>query len=176
MELGAEAVDRLQHIGVALHPAQVVGPGGPRHREGRILPLQRGDCRSHAFRGGGAIQVLPQPVLLHRLNHWQIPFLHPGGLQQLQIFSAVDRHRLRLAALRPGDLVVGLQEGRREFIHHHAAVFAVGDLGDDRRHRYSPQLLPIQPQGFVIGLHLAHQLGVGALGFDQRHDRDHFPL
>jgi len=31
VELGAEAVDRLKHIGVALHPAQIVGPGGARH-------------------------------------------------------------------------------------------------------------------------------------------------
>ena len=72
--------------------------------------------------------------------------------------------------------MVGLQESRREFIHHHATIFAVGDLGHDRGYWYSPQLLLAKTQSFVVRLHLAHQLGVGALGFDQCNDRDRFPL
>ena len=68
--------------------------------------------------------------------------------------------------------MVGLDEGLGEFIHHHAAVFPVGNLGNERRNGAAAQGHRAPPEGFVTGLHLAHQLGVGALGFDQRGDAD----
>ena len=65
---------------------------------------------------------------------------------------------------------MGLKKGGGELIHHHAAVLAIGDLGHDRGHGGAAQRLPAQPQGLIAGLHLAHQLGVGALGLDQGGD------
>ena len=172
VELGAELVHRLQHIGVALHPAEVVGPGGAGHREARIAGLEPGDRRRHRIRGGRAAHLLPKPLLPHRLNRWEGVGLHPGSLQQLQIFGAVDRHRATAAASAPGssDALMGLEEGGGEFIHHHAAVLAIGDLGHDRGHGGGAKRLPAQAEGLVAGLHLPHQLGVGALGLDQGGD------
>ena len=71
--------------------------------------------------------------------------------------------------------MVGLDEGLGEFIHHHAAVFPVGNLGNERRNGAAAQGHRAAPEGFVTGLHLAHQLGVGALGFDQGGDADALP-
>ena len=115
-------------------------------------------------------------MLVHGLDGGVIAGLHPGGLQQLQVFRAIDRHRARGASPLGADLVVGLNKGRGEFVHHHSAVFPIGNLGHQGRHHPSAHLLLPQPQGFVIGLHLPHQFGVGALGFDQRQDRGRFPL
>src|SRR6266404_3495836 len=55
-------------------------------------------------------------------------------------------------------------------VHHHAAVFAVGDLRDERRHRFSGQFPTGQTAGLIVGLHLADQLCVAALGLDDRDD------
>jgi hypothetical protein len=54
-------------------------------------------------------------------------------------------------------------------VHHHPAVLAVGDLGD-QRHPAAGQLDVGQALGLVVGLQLADQLGVAALGLDHRHD------
>ena len=170
VKLGAELVHRLEHVGVALDPAQIVGPGGAGHREGGIAGLDPGDRRLHRLRAGRTAHLLPEPVLPHRLNRGEGLGLHPGSLQQLQVFAAVDRHRATAAAAGAGDAVVCLKEGGGELIHHHAAVFAIGDLGHDRRHGGAAQRLPAQPQGLVAGLHLTHQLGIRALGLDQGGD------
>ena len=57
-----------------------------------------------------------------------------------------------------------------ELVHHDAAVLAVGDLGDQRRDPPAGQLNGPEALGFVVGLHLAHELGVAALGLDDRDD------
>ena len=136
MELGTELVHRLKHIGVALHPAEVVGPGGTGHREAGVGGLECGDRRLHSFRAARTAHLLPEPVLPHRLNRCEIGGAYTADFQQLQIFRAVDRHRATTgaAARFASDALVGLKEGGGELIHHHAAVLAIGDLGHDRRH------------------------------------------
>ena len=47
VEGGAELVHRCEHIAVALHPAEVVGPGGAIHGEPVIERLELGDCCLH---------------------------------------------------------------------------------------------------------------------------------
>lgn len=91
-----------------------------------------------------------------------------GGvaIQQFEVFAAVNGGGARLS----GAALVGLEEGLGEFVHHHAAVFAIRDLGDQGRHADVSQGEAIEAEGFVVGLHLAHQLGVGALGFDEGGD------
>ena len=95
-------------------------------------------------------------MLPHRLQRRQILRPHPGGLQQLQVFRAVDRHRSASAATGipslAGEALMGLEERLGECVHHHAAVFAIGDLGHDCRHRGISQWLPAQPEGLVAGL------------------------
>ncbi|HEV3288447.1 MAG TPA: hypothetical protein VG123_05600, partial [Streptosporangiaceae bacterium] len=49
-------------------------------------------------------------------------------------------------------------------------VLTVGDLGDQRRDPPAGQLNGPQVLGLVVGLHLAHELGVAALGLDDRDD------
>ncbi len=56
-----------------------------------------------------------------------------------------------------------------ETVHHDAAVLAVGDLGDQRREAGRPVQRAPGP-GLVVGLHLAHELGIAALGLDDRDD------
>ncbi len=68
---------------------------------------------------------------------------------------------------------MGLDEGRRELVHHHAAVLTVGDLAHQSRHRGGAQHLPAQAQRLGTGLHLSHQFRVGALGLDQGRDAGH---
>ena len=58
----------------------------------------------------------------------------------------------------------------RELVHHHAAVLAVGDLRHERRHLFAVQLPAREPLGLVVRLHLRHELGVAALGLDDRDD------
>ena len=167
MEGGAELLHRLQHALVALHPAEVVGPRRPLHGEARILRLQRRQGFGEG-RGAWAItQPLPQPVLPHRLDGGVVGAGDALRLQQLQPFGAVHG---RGGAVCLRQAPVGLLKGGREFVHHHAAVFAIGDLAHEGRHGAIPQGLRGQPQRLVVGLHLAHQLGVGALGFDQGQD------
>ena len=71
---------------------------------------------------------------------------------------------------------VGLLKGGGEFIHHHAAVFAIGDLGHKRGKLLPANRLLPKAEGLVAGLHLAHQFGVGALGFDQGGDAELVPI
>ena len=78
---GAQAGHRLEHVGVALHPTEVVGPGGPGHGEGGIVALELSDGSFHRFRGGLATHLVPELVLLHRLNRREIAGLHASGLQ-----------------------------------------------------------------------------------------------
>jgi hypothetical protein len=68
---------------------------------------------------------------------------------------------------------VGLPERLREFIHHHAAVFTIGDLRHDRRQGAPRQRQAPEAVRLGAGLHLPHQLGVGALGFDQHGQAGH---
>ena len=49
-------------------------------------------------------------------------------------------------------------------------VLTVGDLGDQRRDPPAGQVNGPQALGLVVGLHLAHELGVAALGLDDRDD------
>ena len=65
---------------------------------------------------------------------------------------------------------MGLDESSRELVHHHAAIFSVGDLTHQRRNGAGAQGLAAEAKGLVAGLHLTHQLGIGALGFDQGGD------
>ena len=60
-------------------------------------------------------------MLAHRLNGGEISF---RSFHQIEILAAIDRCGTGLIA----QLVMGLNEGRGEFIHHYAAVFAIGDL------------------------------------------------
>ena len=168
MEGGAELLHGLQHALVAPHPAEVVGPGRPLHGEARILRLQHRQGLGQRHRTATVTQPLPEPVLPHRLNGGVVVGANAVGLQQLQPFGAVHGNG---GALPCSQAPMGLLKGRREFIHHHAAVLAVGDLAHQGRHRAPAQGLAGQPQRLVAGLHLAHQLGVGALGFDQGQDR-----
>ena len=89
-----------------------------------------------------------------------------GVAQELEVFAAVDGGGAGLV----GAALVGLEEGLGEFVHHHAAVFAIGDLGDEGGHADRSQGEPIAVDRLVVGLHLADQLGVGALGLDQGGD------
>ncbi len=76
MELRAELLHRLQHVAVALHPADAVGPGGPLHRKAVIAGLQRRDGSADGIRPTGIAQLLKQAGLPHGLNGWVI-----GGLE-----------------------------------------------------------------------------------------------
>ena len=93
--------------------------------------------------------------------------LEAAGLQKFEVFAAVDGHTTIPAIADPA---VGLSEGIREFIHHHAAVLAIGDLAHQRWQAPAPAVLSLHLQGLVAGLHLAHQFGVGSLGLDQHGD------
>lgn len=67
---------------------------------------------------------------------------------------------------------MGLPEGFGELVHHHASVLTIGDLGHQGGHRCGAEGEAIQPQCLIAGLHLTHELGVGALGLDQSCDRN----
>ncbi len=58
----------------------------------------------------------------------------------------------------------------RELVHYDAAVLAISDLRDHGGYWPARQLRGMQACGLVVGLHLAHQLGVAALGLDHRDD------
>ncbi len=58
----------------------------------------------------------------------------------------------------------------REFVHHHAAVLAVGDLRHEWRDRPAHQFASAQALGLVIRLHLPDELGVAALRLDDGGD------
>ncbi len=167
VEPRAQLVHRLQNIVVALHPAEVVGPGRTFHRKTIAGGLERGDGGLDGFRCGGLTDRCPETLLLHRLDHRKPVAADTGGIEQFQVFAAVDGHAV--VAVVP-DPLIRLLEGGGELIHHHAAVLAVSDLAHQRRDGDVSQLLALQSQCLVAGLHLADQLGVGALGFDQGRD------
>ena len=107
-------------------------------------------------------------MLAGGLNRGEILFRHTAGRQPIEILRAVDRSGAAISVV--AQALVALNESRRVFVHHHAAVFAIGDLSHQRRDRGGSELNRVQPHRFVEGLHLPHQLCVGALGFDQRRD------
>ena len=53
-----------------------------------------------------------------------------------------------------------------KFIHHHAPIFAVGDLGDKRRNFFAREVPARKAYGLIIGLHLRDQFRVAALCFN----------
>ena len=125
VEARAQLVHRLQDVVVPLHPAQIVGPGGPFHRKTITGCLKRGDGGLHSSGGGRVANSCPKPLLLHRLNLREPVATDPGSVEQFEVFAAVDGDAV--VAIVP-DPLIGLLESGGKLIHHHAAVLTVGDL------------------------------------------------
>ncbi len=66
-------------------------------------------------------------MLLHRLDGGEVVIMHSDALQGFDVFTAVDGcGALGVVA----DVVIGLPECLREFIHHHPAIFSIGNLAN----------------------------------------------
>ena len=96
-------------------------------------------------------------------------FLDAGRFEHFQILGGVH-----VDDAFGAELVDRLAIGGGEFVHHHAAVFAVADLGDDRRNGNAADVAALQRLRFVVRLHLSDQLRVGPLRLDDRDDRHFF--
>src|ERR1019366_5924698 len=83
--------------------------------------------------------------------------LIPPPSQHFEVLGDVHRGGERPRALPHDREILG-----GKLVHHDAAVLAVGDLGDQRRDPPAGQLHGPEALGFVVGLHLAHELGVAA--------------
>src|ERR1039457_5508145 len=105
------------------------------------------------------------PMLEQWLQRWQLLAADPQPSQGFEVFGDVHGGGGGPRAT-PDD-----NEGSgRGIVHHAAAVLAVGDLGDQRRNPSAGQFNGPEALGLVVGLHLAHELGVAALGLDDRDD------
>ena len=80
MELSTELIHRAQHIGVALDPAQVVGPGRTLHAEAGIVSTQSADGLLNAFCRGVEANLIPKAMLLHRLDRGELICIHSDAL------------------------------------------------------------------------------------------------
>jgi excisionase family DNA binding protein len=147
VEQGAGPLHRHQHLVVAADPGQVAGPAATFHMKAAVLVPQLIDDLGEPVGAVAGCQLLPDAVLVQRLDHRQIARLDAGGVQLLQVLGDVHDRRPSSRAVADHLEVLG-----GELVHHHAAVLAVGDLGDQRRHPAAGQLDAGQVFGLVVGL------------------------
>ena len=130
-----------------------------------MLLVQLPDHLGQPVRAIAGGHPAPDPGLEQRLDDGQVTRADAGRAEQLEVLGDVHGRGRGARALPDHLEILG-----REFVHHHPAVFPVGDLGDQRRHPAAAQVLAGQAQGLVVGLHLADELGVAALRLDERGD------
>ncbi|TMC18547.1 MAG: hypothetical protein E6J36_16735 [Chloroflexi bacterium] len=99
------------------------------------------------------------------MDHREVGFLDPHRLEPLEVFADVhDRGK------RAGARAHHLEGLGREFVHHHGAVLPIGHLGDQWGDLFAGEIQAGETLGLIVGLHLADQLRVTALGLDHRRD------
>ncbi|CAI8366808.1 MAG: Uncharacterised protein [Cyanobium sp. ARS6] len=106
-------------------------------------------------------------MLVHGLDAGKLACLQSKVIELLEVFRTVERRRLNVAV---SNAAIRLAKGLREFIHHHSAVFSVGDLAHKRGNHSVPQSLTSEAKRLLARLHLSDEFGVGSLGFDQCRD------
>jgi hypothetical protein len=160
-----------KHVFVALHPGQVAGPAAAFHVEAAVLLAQFVNDLGQARRAVTGLHAGPDAALEQGLDRGQVSLAHTHGRPQVfQVLGGVHQRHVAAAGLVHDVKVLGWK-----LVHHHAAVFAVGNLRHQRWHAVPGQGLAGQAAGLVPGLHLGHELGVRALGLDDGQDAGRLP-
>ena len=124
----AGLLHRYEHVGIAAHPGEILGPAASFHMEAAVFFPELLDQRFQGARAGGfAAKAVPDPLLQNWLDRREVFLMDSGCGKILQVLGHIHRGRIRSGSFAD-DLVVF----RRKLIHHHTAVFTVRDLSHQR--------------------------------------------
>ena len=111
------------------------------------------------------LKPVPNPFLHDRLDGRKVALANSQRIEIFQVLGGIHNRRIGTGAFAHD-----LHEFGRELVHHHTAVFAIGNLGGQRRDRLACDWGARQAFGLVVRLHLGHQLGVATLRLDNGRD------
>ena len=165
-EKRADFFHRAKQRFVAFDPRDIIGPTAALHVKAVVFLPELLDDFCQSLRPLAGFEPVPDALLTNRLERRQILLANARGKKMLQIFRHIHGWRIRRGTFAHHFKIFG-----RKFIHHHAAILAIGDLGHQRRDLFAGQFHARKPLGLVVGLHLGNQLGVAALSLNDRDDR-----